>query len=69
MAEMPAIDIERCNGCGLCVSVCLRNVLVLVGKVITVIETGECGWCTYCELVCPTGAISCPYEIVVVEEG
>ncbi len=69
MAEMPAIDTERCNGCGLCVSVCLCNALVMVGKVITVIETGECGWCTYCELVCPTGAISCPYEIVVVEEG
>lgn len=69
MAEMPAIDTERCNGCGLCVCVCLRNVLVLVEKIITVIETGECGWCTYCELVCPTGAISCPYEIVVVEEG
>ena len=44
------------------------NALVLVESEIIVIETEECGWCTLCELVCPTGAISCRYEIVV-EEG
>jgi MinD superfamily P-loop ATPase len=68
MAEMPVIDRGKCNGCGLCVSVCRCLALVLVDDVITVIETEECGWCTQCELVCPTGAVVCPFEIVI-EEG
>ena len=67
MIEMPVIDREKCNGCGLCVSVCYCQALVLVDDVITVIETKACGWCTQCEAVCPTGAISCPFEIVVEE--
>ena len=71
MAEIPVIDREKCNGCGLCVSVCQCNVLVLVDNVITIIETERCGrctrWCTQCETVCPTGAIFCPFEIVVEE--
>ncbi len=67
MAEMPAIEREKCNGCGLCISVCHCSALVLVDDVITLIETEECSWCTHCEAVCPTGAISCPFEIVVEE--
>lgn len=65
MAEMPLVDPEKCNGCGLCVSVCRYNVLVMVNNVVTVVETQECDWCTVCEAVCSTGAISCPFEIVV----
>ena len=67
MAEMPVIDQEKCNGCGLCVSVCYCNALLLVSNVIIVVETEQCGWCTQCEAVCPTGAISCPFEIVIGE--
>jgi len=68
MTEMPVIYLEKCNGCGLCVSVCACKGLVLVDNVITVIETVECDWCTLCEVVCPTGAISCPFEIVIEEK-
>jgi len=67
VAEMPVIDRGKCDGCGLCVSVCYCNALVLVDNVITVIETEECTWCTECEAVCPTGAIACPFEIVIEE--
>ena len=67
MAEMPVIDREKCNGCGLCVTVCYCNALVLFDNIITVIETEECHWCTECEAICPTGAISCPFEIVFEE--
>jgi MinD superfamily P-loop ATPase len=68
MIEMPVIEQEKCNGCGLCISVCSCKALVLVDNVITVIETEECHWCTLCEMVCPTGAISCPFEIVIEEK-
>ena len=65
MIEMPLIDQAKCNGCGLCMSVCFCNALKMVDNVVAIIETEECDWCTHCEAVCPTGAISCPFEIVI----
>jgi MinD superfamily P-loop ATPase len=65
MIEKPIIDPEKCQGCGLCVSVCVCGALVLVEKTVTIINVEDCGWCGLCELVCPNGAISCPYEIVI----
>ncbi|MGQ9546514.1 MAG: ATP-binding protein [Dehalococcoidia bacterium] len=67
MFELPVIAPERCNGCGLCVIVCDRHALALVNNAITVMETVECDWCTDCEAVCPTGAISCPFDIIIQE--
>jgi len=67
VAEMPVIDPQKCDGCGLCVGVCHLNALAIVNDIITIIETVECDWCTDCELVCPTGAISCPFEIIIQE--
>ena len=60
MVEMPVIEVEKCNSCGLCVSVCACKAIVLVDNVVTVIETEDCGWCLECEIVCP-------YEIVIEE--
>ncbi len=68
MIEMPEIDAEKCNGCGLCLNVCSCKALRLVNNVITIQETTECGWCTQCEAACPYGAISCAYEIVIEEQ-
>ncbi len=67
MAEMPVIDPQKCDGCALCVGVCHLNALAIVNNIITIIETVECDWCTDCELVCLTGAISCPFEIIIQE--
>ncbi len=65
MVEMPQVDRQKCNGCGLCVGVCSCGALILVDNGVTVIETEECGWCAECEAVCPTQAITCPFEIVI----
>jgi MinD superfamily P-loop ATPase len=67
MAEMPIIDLKKCDGCGLCVGVCHCNALAVVRNIITITEKAECDWCTDCEVVCPTGAISCPFEIIMQE--
>jgi len=67
MVEMPVIVAQKCDGCGLCVGVCHCNALAIINNIIAIIETVECDWCTDCELVCPTGAISCPFEIVIQE--
>jgi MinD superfamily P-loop ATPase len=67
VTEMPVIEPQKCNGCGLCVTVCSNNALAIVNNIITIIETVECDWCTYCELVCTTGAIRCPFEIILRE--
>jgi MinD superfamily P-loop ATPase len=61
---MPEIDISKCDGCGLCVSVCWRRCLAIVESRAVVVEGTECDWCTNCEAVCAPGAINCPYEIV-----
>lgn len=67
MFERPVIDIARCDGCGLCVSVCHQSALVIVGGVVSFEAITECPWCGECEAVCPHGAISCPYEILFGE--
>lgn len=65
MSEIPVIDPERCNGCGLCVGVCHLHALGIVNNTVAFVIRVECDWCTDCEIVCPTGAISCPFEIVI----
>ena len=65
MSEMPIIDEDKCQGCGLCVSVCRCGALVIVENKIRAVAVDECSWCGLCEMVCPNGAISCPYEIVI----
>ena len=67
MELMPVVDFQKCNNCGLCVSVCYCGAFVMVDNKVTIIETRACGWCTQCEAICPTGAISCPFEIVFEE--
>ncbi len=71
MAEIPVINKEKCNGCGLCISVCTCNSLVLVDNVVTFVKTEKCSkctrWCAQCEIVCPFEAITCPFEIVIEE--
>ena len=72
MVEMPVIDRQKCQGCGLCVSVCACGILVLRENKATLEKKEEChgctNWCTVCESVCPNQAISCSFEIVIEEK-
>jgi MinD superfamily P-loop ATPase len=68
LVEMPSIDQNKCNLCGLCISVCTCGAIVLIKNRVIIIETEDCHWCTTCEAVCPTGALTCSFEIVTGEE-
>jgi len=37
----------------------------MVGSVAVVSSPERCDYCTDCELVCPEGAISCPFELII----
>lgn len=65
MHQMLDIDLTKCNGCGWCASVCGCGALNFVGGRIEIVETEVCDWCIQCELVCPTGALTCRFEIIV----
>ena len=68
MFDIPLIDTEKCRGCGLCVFVCLGQSRAIINNVAFIINPEACVWCTRCEDVCPTGAASCPLEIITKEE-
>ncbi|MBN1374787.1 MAG: 4Fe-4S binding protein [Dehalococcoidia bacterium] len=67
---MPIFDPAKCDGCGLCILVCKCEALILESNTVNFIseKAEDCGWCMDCELVCPTGALQCPFEIVLAEE-
>jgi uncharacterized Fe-S center protein len=65
---MPVYEQARCDGCGLCVSVCRCGALVMTGNVVTIVQVADCGWCMDCELVCTSGALQCPFEIISSED-
>jgi MinD superfamily P-loop ATPase len=66
---VPEIKAEKCSGCGLCVSVCDKNGLVLMESHVVFIGGDGCTWCGLCEAVCEHEAISCPYEIVLADSS
>jgi MinD superfamily P-loop ATPase len=68
LVNIPVIDTEKCTGCGLCVGVCACNALAIENGVVVYIKSvcPTCTrWCTNCEIACPVGAISCPFEIII----
>lgn len=64
---MLTIELDRCDGCGVCVEVCPEGAISLVDGVAR-IDSGSCTECEACVQACPTGAIRVARPIAVREE-
>lgn len=67
MYSMVNIDNEKCIGCGLCVSDCIaENIIIKDGKAQ---PAGPCFQCGHCVAVCPMNAVTIDdYDMADVEE-
>jgi len=61
---LPEIAAPKCTACGSCIDTCHVEALALAGSVAIVSRPEMCDYCTECELVCPEGAITCPFELI-----
>ena len=68
MAVMPELDVELCNGCGLCVAACHGGGIIFEEGKVRIVETESCDFCGVCEAVCPQDAIQCTYIIVLSKD-
>ena len=69
VTAVPEIDLDKCTRCGYCIPGCPSNAVGLVEGKMVIVRPEHCNYCTDCESICPASAISCPFEIVVVEES
>lgn len=51
------LEVERCNGCGLCVDVCPRAVFAIADGRASLVDQGACIECGACALNCVPRAI------------
>ena len=65
------LDVQKCNGCGMCIEVCPQQVFVLSAKVSSIHDRDACIECGACAKNCACGAISvstgvgCAYAVLM----
>ena len=69
MEDMPQIEWNKCDGCGLCVGICGCRIIAIVDDKATIVSKEKCDgcqrWCTLCEDICPKKAIYCSFDVVI----
>jgi NAD-dependent dihydropyrimidine dehydrogenase PreA subunit len=65
----PIIDLERCTGCGDCVTACPAEALTLEDRCAVMAQPEDCQYCGDCEDLCPVGAIARPFEIILSDRA
>ncbi len=75
MAGKIIIDTERCKGCGLCVTACPKNGII-ISKISNKnsyfpaeAKNTDCTGCAVCAIICPDAAIEVRCNIVSIESA
>lgn len=66
---VPQINLNLCDGCGLCVKVCPNHVLKIDQGKALVAFPQCCNYSGLCEQACPTHAITRIFEIILQENA
>ena len=61
---LPQINLDLCDGCGICVDTCPSQAVILIDGRPVIVRPDDCVYCGDCEDSCPKGAIGLPYEVV-----
>lgn len=61
---VPQINLDLCDGCGICVDNCPSQAVSLIDGWPVIVRPEDCAYCGDCENLCPQGAIGLPYEVV-----
>lgn len=61
---LPIIDLNICNGCGLCEQLCPTHAVAMRDGKARVVRPEDCNYCEICESYCPEGAIGRPFQIM-----
>jgi NAD-dependent dihydropyrimidine dehydrogenase PreA subunit len=51
------LDVEKCNGCLMCVTVCPHNVFAIIEHRAQIVNSTDCMECGACKRNCASGAI------------
>ena len=65
---VPELDQEKCTGCGDCIEQCPVSAVELIDDKAAITRPEACNYCTEWETLCPSGAIRCSFEIILVKE-
>jgi NAD-dependent dihydropyrimidine dehydrogenase PreA subunit len=66
---LPEIKMDACDGCGDCLLACETGALGLADDKVVLARPEQCQYDGNCEPVCPAGAISLPYAVVLSLQG
>lgn len=66
---LPTINLDRCTGCGLCITYCPTSAVEMVDRLPAIARIKDCVYCGTCEDICPEHAIELVYEIAPIKRG